>query len=137
MHEKFKWIWHPTKKVGLFEFGCEIPRGIEDQLIKIDTEADDDSCGFDVIASEDGERLARINVDSQGVYSLECNKFLFYKSHNLLEMSLSQIKNLIPGVWVTDDEWETGYSLCNEKYGITLWIESNVVESITVGEAEL
>lgn len=128
---KDKWRWTPNTSLGVFNFDKSFKENLifdKAELIKHPSEPDDWAT---YSLNEEG---LSFSIKDDILESVECYKCFYYKDRNLIGMTVTKGLRLFEDFYTfsIEDCWEDGYEMSCDELGIILWIEGDLIESVSV-----
>lgn len=127
---KADWTWIPGVRVGPFRFGEALPIQSPWKLELLPPSMEEATWQTFRVADE----AARVCVEDGNVEYVECVASLVYEEREIIGMSIREVQGLLSAPLRLSKAYVDGAQTweCVE-LGLTLWVESGCIESVTVG----
>jgi hypothetical protein len=127
-HNVMTWDWEPLVSVGPVRFGEAANPLIEKYNLQR-PEFDCDTPDWEAYQFSGTDTL--INVENSSIISVACHDNFFYKSNDLLGMSLKQIRQILGQEDEIDSMVGTQIPIYYDSLGLILWMKNDVIVSAT------
>lgn len=123
------WEWVPNKSIGYFQFGQKIDLNVLPfKCKKVKSVSNDEEwCTYEIVDDK-----SRFSVTEGILISVECVNRFVYMGKNLIGLAYHELVGLFDKKLTIEDTWENGKEISCDELGIIIWVENDLVESISV-----